>query len=570
MSTTWLLVSVCGAVAAASLVGGWVSLKTGLRPAPRRLWLGFVAGLLLGLSLLHLVPHALEELANPHGVMYGTVAGFLTLFLLLRVFPCPAAPDRESSGDHHSAGSCQARGHASWWGGLVGLSLHSLLDGFALATAVLSARLHGLGAAAGLLLAVLVHKPLDALALITLMRRAGVPPRRLRAFNWGFAAVAPAGVLIWTLGPPALTHGTHAWEGIALAFCAGVFLCIAACELLPELPFHARPRWDLWGAFAAGVVLTSLPVWFEHGGNEHLPHVHPLPCASATAGLDKTPLETPALQGWVIGQVPRLAAGATTARVCAPIERSRVTAYQNYALGEDDAAVRHLRLARLIWQRDQNRSAGPEQRASLTSFEALQREIPGRVYAGGTSISSRLAERLPQRAAAGLGAAAMTTVPPASAPTPESLTMQVTSLLGPSPEGKAPESLGLTRGRLLAAALGTLLVANSYQVQWLLSPAPEIVAANALLGALLLSAPLLHNSYRSLARGEYGINELVSLAILAALGHINPIIAAILHNAGSLLVVFNSARLVRSGESLEPAFASASPVEIPLRPRLAA
>ena len=39
---------------------------------------------------------------------------------------------------------------------------------------------------------------------------------------------------------------------------------------------------------------------------------------------------------------------------------------------------------------------------------------------------------------------------------------------------------------------------------------------------------------------------------LAAFGYLNPIVAAIMHNAGSLLVVFNSARLVRQGEELEP------------------
>jgi hypothetical protein len=33
---------------------------------------------------------------------------------------------------------------------------------------------------------------------------------------------------------------------------------------------------------------------------------------------------------------------------------------------------------------------------------------------------------------------------------------------------------------------------------------------------------------------------------------LNPILAAILHNVGSLIVVFNSARLVRQGEELEP------------------
>ncbi len=39
---------------------------------------------------------------------------------------------------------------------------------------------------------------------------------------------------------------------------------------------------------------------------------------------------------------------------------------------------------------------------------------------------------------------------------------------------------------------------------------------------------------------------------LAAFGYINPIVAALMHNAGSLIVVFNSARLVRQGEELEP------------------
>ncbi|HEU0009730.1 MAG TPA: cation-translocating P-type ATPase [Verrucomicrobiae bacterium] len=40
--------------------------------------------------------------------------------------------------------------------------------------------------------------------------------------------------------------------------------------------------------------------------------------------------------------------------------------------------------------------------------------------------------------------------------------------------------------------------------------------------------------------------------VLAALKYINPIIAAMMHVVGSLLVVFNSARLVRHGEELEP------------------
>jgi Cd2+/Zn2+-exporting ATPase len=39
--------------------------------------------------------------------------------------------------------------------------------------------------------------------------------------------------------------------------------------------------------------------------------------------------------------------------------------------------------------------------------------------------------------------------------------------------------------------------------------------------------------------------------IVSGLGKLNPIVATLLHNAGSLIVVFNSARLIRTGEELE-------------------
>ena len=39
--------------------------------------------------------------------------------------------------------------------------------------------------------------------------------------------------------------------------------------------------------------------------------------------------------------------------------------------------------------------------------------------------------------------------------------------------------------------------------------------------------------------------------VLAAAGYLNPVIAAVFQNAGSLLVVFNSARLVRQGEAMD-------------------
>jgi Cd2+/Zn2+-exporting ATPase len=50
----------------------------------------------------------------------------------------------------------------------------------------------------------------------------------------------------------------------------------------------------------------------------------------------------------------------------------------------------------------------------------------------------------------------------------------------------------------------------------------------------------------------FGVFFIIGGLSLAAFGYLNPIIAAIMHNAGSLIVIFNSARLVRQGEELEP------------------
>jgi Cd2+/Zn2+-exporting ATPase len=49
----------------------------------------------------------------------------------------------------------------------------------------------------------------------------------------------------------------------------------------------------------------------------------------------------------------------------------------------------------------------------------------------------------------------------------------------------------------------------------------------------------------------FGIAFIVGGMTLAALGQVPPIVAAALHTGGSLIVVFNSARLVRKGEELE-------------------
>ncbi|MDB6022350.1 MAG: cadA [Pedosphaera sp.] len=61
----------------------------------------------------------------------------------------------------------------------------------------------------------------------------------------------------------------------------------------------------------------------------------------------------------------------------------------------------------------------------------------------------------------------------------------------------------------------------------------------------------------------FGIVFIITGLSLAAFGHLNPIVAALMHNVGSLFVIFNSARLVRKGEELE--HYQPAPVEPPAR-----
>ncbi|HMO83762.1 MAG TPA: hypothetical protein PKC18_02460, partial [Lacipirellulaceae bacterium] len=59
-----------------------------------------------------------------------------------------------------------------------------------------------------------------------------------------------------------------------------------------------------------------------------------------------------------------------------------------------------------------------------------------------------------------------------------------------------------------------------------------------------------------------GVLFVIGGLVLAAMKYVSPIVAAIMHVVGSLLVVFNSFRLVREGEELEP-FVREEPQAVP-------
>ncbi len=286
-SSLLLLAVYCFLVLLASLAGGWFLLV--LRPTHSRLQIAisFVAGLMLGIGLLHFLPDAQEQLNSIDRVAGWLLAGFLTLFFVQRFFhfhhhdspegdpeDCCHHEAEESHGNHaqadagphvhdshegqhaHTLAEKSAR-QLSWVGTALGLTLHSLLDGLALAAAVeTGARGHLRLAGLGVALVVILHKPFDALAVSALMTAGGSSRIWRHILNGLFALVSPLGAILFYFGASQFAGANAAFLGCALAFCAGSFLCIASSDLLPELQFHSHDRFKLSLALLAGLAVA--------------------------------------------------------------------------------------------------------------------------------------------------------------------------------------------------------------------------------------------------------------------------------------------------------------------------
>jgi len=255
-----------------------------------QLAMSFVGGMMLGVGLLHLVPHAYFELADIYPCVWWLLAGFLAMFFIERVFhfhhhDAPDDDDEHEHPDHHhhSAHNHSAAGATTgshgWKAALVGLALHSATDGMALAAAVAAEpdAARGWLAPSGLavFLVVFLHKPFDSLTLGTLMAVSGESDRARHTVNLLYAAAVPLGAVLFLLGASEAHASQPQVLGAALAFSAGTFLCISTSDLLPELQFHAHDRMKLSAALllglalAAGIVLLDSQVHDHGAGHDH-------------------------------------------------------------------------------------------------------------------------------------------------------------------------------------------------------------------------------------------------------------------------------------------------------------
>jgi zinc and cadmium transporter len=312
MKIAGLLSIYCVLIIAASLAGGWLPLLLKLTHRSMQLAMSAVGGFMLGIALLHLVPHSYAELGDLDWTVGWTLAGLLAMFLLIRVFHVHAHEHGDTGhGDHHEHAACDhpdhehhphpdpqhacthdgphehgggGRNQFSWIGLALGLTLHTIIDGLALGAAVAADAHEGEGSrllplfGLGTFLAVVLHKPLDSLSITSLMIAGGWSQRSALAANIAFAVVCPLAAVGFLLGLNQIASQQQIVVGCALAFAAGVFLCISLADLLPELTFHAHDRLPLTAALFVGVGLAWGIGYFEpkhaHDVHEHGAHQH--------------------------------------------------------------------------------------------------------------------------------------------------------------------------------------------------------------------------------------------------------------------------------------------------------
>jgi zinc and cadmium transporter len=230
---------------------------------------------MMGVAVLHLFPHAVIETDSLEFASWSAMLGLLAMFFMIRFSHVHQhhPTEHHNQNDNHHGHADQhplpeevrpefhvlGRHRLSWVGLFVGMTIHSWIDGIALAASVAAgvgqeSTLGLLGV--GTFVAVLLHKPLDALPITSVMIASGWSRRWREVVNLVFALMCPLGALSFYFGIQEMGSGQHLVVGCALGFSAGVFLCISLADILPEIQFHRHDRVKLSAVLLLGVALA--------------------------------------------------------------------------------------------------------------------------------------------------------------------------------------------------------------------------------------------------------------------------------------------------------------------------
>lgn len=230
---------------ASALVGGWLALRA-VRYVGVIIAVG--AGIRIGAAFVDLIPESIEHLGSMDAAMIATATGFLAFYAVDKLTSLHVGHETASELDHEAA-SHQHIGIL----GATGMSIHSFLDGVALAASL------AVGGGLGVIIAtvVVIHRFSDGIGVVSFLLASRAAPST--AWRWVLlvAAAPVVGVLLGTI-----VAVPDAALGAILGFFAGFFLYVGAAELLPEAHRRDRSRVVVAATLggAIGIYLFSVAV----------------------------------------------------------------------------------------------------------------------------------------------------------------------------------------------------------------------------------------------------------------------------------------------------------------------
>lgn len=176
----------------------------------------FAAGILLGVSLLHLIPESVEELG--HEGYLVTLIAFIFSFLLEEYLVHL---------HHHEEKEHTLENHASAPLIIIGDSIHNFIDGVTIAASYLTNPSFGVVVT----LATFLHEtPHEIGDFGVLMSKGFTRAKTLKVNFFSALATFPGALFVYFFA-----FGSHRLIGVLLAISAGIFLYLGASDFVPEI-----------------------------------------------------------------------------------------------------------------------------------------------------------------------------------------------------------------------------------------------------------------------------------------------------------------------------------------------
>lgn len=228
------------------MVGTFIAVQlASLKKAWLNLGLGFGSGFLLAIAIGEMLPEAVEASSK---AFFMVLLGFCLAYLLEHIF-------KSTNFMHIHGAEEEDSPEIIGFVAFLAISLHSLIDGIAIATALLSSFRVGIFVAT----AVVIHKIPDGFALGTLLIAKKHTKRSLLGLSFLLALATPVGAILSFY----LLKGLSLNAGLFLGLSAGTFIYISTAHMLPEA-HHAKAEahMQISSSFIAGILLGLLPHLF--------------------------------------------------------------------------------------------------------------------------------------------------------------------------------------------------------------------------------------------------------------------------------------------------------------------